>query len=117
MAGKEASTEDKENAGAGNPGETSQNEDPVAPELLPLEYYNRLAREHHARARLEENKPRLNGLACPLCGAELLDSQPMYTLASSPPQKNVNCSKCNYAGYRVGGPTRNAALLAKLAKH
>lgn len=46
--------------------------------------------------------PRLNGIACPKCGSELLDSQPCVTLASYPPQKNINCSsdECDYVGYR-----------------
>jgi len=84
------------------------NEDPTAPELLPLADYNKVARERYAADRREENLPRLNGLACPDCGAELLDSQPMFQLSSSPPQKNVNCSKCKYVGYRVDGPSVGA---------
>lgn len=45
-------------------------------------------------------KPRLNGIACPLCGEELEDSD-NYTMTSSPPQKNVKCSKCVWTGYRL----------------
>jgi hypothetical protein len=47
------------------------------------------------------NEPRPNGLACPVCGYELVDSQPNITLTSSPPQKNVYCEACEYTGYRV----------------
>lgn len=47
------------------------------------------------------DSPTLNGIDCPKCGEELLDSSPMTTLTSCPPQKNVNCSKCDYVGYRV----------------
>jgi hypothetical protein len=44
-----------------------------------------------------------NGIACPKCGEELLDTQPNVTLASMPPKKNVGCSseKCDYIGYRI----------------
>ena len=46
--------------------------------------------------------PVLNGIACPKCGEELLDTHPNQTLASMPPKKNVGCSsdKCDYTGYR-----------------
>jgi DNA-directed RNA polymerase subunit RPC12/RpoP len=49
----------------------------------------------------EHNKPypRKNGLACPKCGSELMDTDG-YVYASSPPQRGVNCSKCDYRGYR-----------------
>lgn len=86
----------------------TQNEDPTSPELLPLADYNKVARERYEADRREKNLPRLNGLACPDCGAELLDSQPLFQLSSSPPQKNVNCSKCKYVGYRVDGPSVGA---------
>ena len=47
------------------------------------------------------NEPILNGIACPKCGEELFDSNPMITLASYPAKKNINCSKCDYVGYRI----------------
>lgn len=50
---------------------------------------------------LNSTYPLLNGIACPKCGEELYDSNPMITLASNPPQKNIHCSKCNYVGYRI----------------
>ena len=48
-------------------------------------------------------KPVPNGIACPKCGEELLDTQPNVTLTSMPPKKNVGCSseKCDYTGYRI----------------
>lgn len=59
--------------------------------------------EEHNKERLEQhfdlNKPKLNGLKCPKCGAPLYDPYPNVTLTSNPPQKNVECTKCNYAGY------------------
>jgi len=47
--------------------------------------------------------PILNGIACPKCGKELLDSQPNIILTSNPSQKNTCCSnkKCDYTGYRI----------------
>ena len=62
--------------------------------------------EHNAQANsmlwaMNDNSPRLNGFACPECGEELFDSNPMVTLTSIPAQKNVHCSKCDYVGYRI----------------
>jgi hypothetical protein len=52
---------------------------------------------------LNDPSPRRNGLACPKCGKEMLDAEPLVTLASYPPQKLVRCSDwmCDYFGYRV----------------
>lgn len=50
---------------------------------------------------LNSNEPRPNGIACPECGEEMMDSDPMSTLTSDPPQKNVHCPGCNYHGYRL----------------
>lgn len=47
------------------------------------------------------NTPRKNGVACPNCGEELYDTNPMITLTSYPAQKTVHCDKCGYKGYRV----------------
>jgi DNA-directed RNA polymerase subunit RPC12/RpoP len=44
--------------------------------------------------------PQRNGIECPQCGAELLDSNAVI-LTSIPPQKNVHCEYCRYRGYRV----------------
>ena len=62
--------------------------------------------EHNAQASssqwaMMDDSPVLNGIACPECGEELLDSNPMVTLTSMPAQKNVHCSKCDYVGYRI----------------
>ena len=44
-----------------------------------------------------------NGIACPKCGKELLDTQPNVTLTSMPLKKNIGCSNenCDYVGYRI----------------
>ena len=47
------------------------------------------------------SKSKPNGISCPLCGEELLDSNPGVTLMSNPPQKDVKCSNCSYIGYRI----------------
>jgi DNA-directed RNA polymerase subunit RPC12/RpoP len=46
-------------------------------------------------------EPRPNGIACPKCGKELMDTNPNMTLTSYPAQKNVHCPKCGYTGYRI----------------
>lgn len=62
--------------------------------------------KHNAESRkrqsgMNDNSPAFNGIACPKCGKELLDTNPMITLTSNPAQKNINCSKCDYVGYRI----------------
>jgi len=42
-----------------------------------------------------------NGIACPDCGEELYDSDPMLTLTSFPAKKNIHCDNCHYLGYRI----------------
>jgi len=68
--------------------------------LKKLEKHN--AERHQNYYAIQNSyKPHPNGLECPECGAELWDSNPMVTLTSSPPQKNVHCEKCDYIGYRI----------------
>jgi ribosomal protein S27AE len=62
--------------------------------------------EHNAQASgmqwaMNDDSSVLNGIACPKCGEEMYDSNPMVTLTSMPAQKNVHCSKCDYVGYRI----------------
>lgn len=68
-------------------------------DLVSLEEYNDRARKGTMMSY--GNEPVPNGIACPKCGEELMDSNPMMTLTSFPAQKNVNCSKCDYVGYRI----------------
>ncbi len=42
-----------------------------------------------------------NGIACPECGSELVDTHPNVTLTSCPPRKNIGCESCDYTGYRI----------------
>jgi len=62
--------------------------------------------EHNSNAwstqvDLYSDEPRPNGIACPECGNELMDSNPMMTLTSHPAKKDVHCPKCEYKGYRI----------------
>lgn len=69
--------------------------------LKSLEEHNNITSTFH-RGFLPQT-PVPNGIACPKCGEELLDSQPNVTLASMPPKKNVHCSneKCDFRDYRI----------------
>jgi uncharacterized protein with PIN domain len=64
--------------------------------------------EEHNTERIKQftkstshNKTHPNGIVCPKCGDELLDTNPMMMLTSSPPQKDVHCPVCGYCGYRI----------------
>jgi len=61
-----------------------------------LEEHNQDRRPMHDMA----NERSRNGIECPDCKHELMDSNPMVTLTSYPPQKNVHC-ECGYSGYRI----------------
>ena len=67
--------------------------------LIPLDEHNNLQSTYHWD--ISNQTPVPNGIACPNCGSELLDTNPMVTLTSYPPKKNVNCSECEYVGYRI----------------
>lgn len=70
----------------------------MSKKLKNLDEYN--AQQNNLHWQLNSNELQLNGIACPKCGEELYDSNPMMTLTSMPPKKNVHCSKCDYVGYR-----------------
>lgn len=62
--------------------------------------------EHNSNAwstqvNMFSNEPKPNGIACPKCGNELMDTNPMITLTSYPAKKDVHCPKCEYKGYRI----------------
>lgn len=65
--------------------------------MTKLEDFNRERRKAYSESR----KPHPNGLQCPECSAELWDSDPMMTLTSNPPQKNIYCPQCGFTGRRV----------------
>lgn len=66
--------------------------------LKPLKEFNA---ERSAFYFKSKPVPAGNGIACPNCGKELVDSAPNITLTSYPPQKNVACPACGYSGYRI----------------
>ena len=63
-----------------------------------LDEYNKQRQEAFVP---NSNEPCPNGIACSRCGVELMDRNPMYVLASYPPQKEVYCPSCGFCGYRV----------------
>lgn len=62
-----------------------------------LEEHNEKVQEFHR----DISKPKQNGISCPVCGAELMDSNPCLTLLSYPPQFATECSECDYTGTRL----------------
>lgn len=48
-----------------------------------------------------DSAPIPNGIACPECGSELVDSTPGLVLTSWPAQYRVHCQSCNYTGTRL----------------
>jgi hypothetical protein len=64
-------------------------------DLIPLEEHNR---KHGVLYNFAI--PWKNGIACPKCGCELLDSNPNLMLLTNPPQFRVHCSSCDYHGTR-----------------
>ena len=65
--------------------------------LKSLDEHNSTAHNWHMT---DWSKPQPNGIACPECGEELMDTNPMITLTSMPPKKNIHCPECKYVGYR-----------------
>lgn len=62
-----------------------------------LEDFNAERREHYIR----KETMFYNGIICPDCGVELIDTDPYMTLTSNPPQKSIGCINCDYKGYRI----------------
>ena len=67
-------------------------------DLKSLEDFNSDQHKKYDRPKVAKN-----GIACPKCGAELIDTSPGTILASNPPQKNIGCEVegCDYVGYRI----------------
>lgn len=69
---------------------------PTDPELTPLEEHNR-----RKQIPLMGTRPSMpNGIACPNCGKELMDSSPDYALLTHPIQYRVHCPHCDWSGTR-----------------
>ena len=58
--------------------------------------------EHDRRRReaYEVAKSHRNGIACPECGKEMIDTDPYIVLPTDPPQKRIGC-ECGFSGYRL----------------
>ena len=67
--------------------------------LKTLDEHNAEYMSYHTA--MYDNRPQKNGIACPNCENELLDTNPFMTLTSNPPKKNVHCDNCGYVGYRI----------------
>ena len=68
----------------------------------PVQARNLLSLTGHNKSIIEAmdfNEHR-NGIACPKCGAELVDSCPDVVLTSCPAQYQINCVECNFTGTR-----------------
>lgn len=70
---------------------------PPKPPLKSLEEHNAERRAAYQAA----SAPRPNGIACPECGTELLDSNPMVVLTTNPAKIQVRCQFCDYYGERL----------------
>lgn len=68
------------------------------PDLISLEDHNRSRAQ---RVGQFGSAPIPNGIACPECGKELVDSTPDMVLTSWPAQHRVHCPSCNYTGTRL----------------
>lgn len=68
-------------------------------ELVSLIDWNNQRWDAHSKAN--EHKPRPNGIACPNCSIELVDSNPHMMMMSRPPMLAIHCRACGYKGTRV----------------
>lgn len=66
--------------------------------LKSLNDHNTLAQRQWAWDSMVQSRP--NGIACPKCGKELLDTNPSCVLLTAPPQFRIHCSACDYTGTR-----------------
>ena len=69
--------------------------------LKSLAEHNEMMIVAHQSGWVDMHTPRPNGIACPACGKELVDTRPYALLTSSPPKKDVSCQSCDYSGYRI----------------
>lgn len=68
--------------------------------LKTLEEHNQNKWQAHLSFTSKFGQPCKNGIACPKCGEEMLDSCPETILTSNPPKKDIHCN-CGYKGYRL----------------
>lgn len=73
-------------------------QEPPAKKLQSLEGFNEKNQSHTS---LWISKAQPNGIACPRCGAELLDSTPNTILTTNPPKMAIHCDDCGYKDFRI----------------
>ncbi len=64
--------------------------------LISLEEANKAAIDNYWK----KNPPAQNGIACPVCGEELWDSNPGHQYFTTPPQIATECRKCSFRSTR-----------------
>lgn len=70
-------------------------------ELIPLQQHNAQRQQPvYYPVSKPVSKPIPNGIACPKCGEELLDSTPDRALLTHPIQYRIHCPSCGYSGTR-----------------
>ena len=70
----------------------------MSAELRSLTDHN--AERANAWHELDHPQPAPLGIACPDCGAELVNPEPNVTLLSNPPKQHTACV-CGYRGYAL----------------
>ena len=49
----------------------------------------------------ESTVPRPNGIECPVCQNELVDTSPLVRVMTNPPKTIVHCPACGWTGART----------------
>lgn len=66
--------------------------------LKPLAEFNADKMQEYSQAQQPRAYP--NGIACPKCGSELLDSNERMLL-SYPAKREIHCADCGWTGHRL----------------
>lgn len=59
------------------------------------------ARSKQIEIQRQANVAVATGIACPECGAELIDPVSDVLFMSNPPKRAVSCTACGFSGYRL----------------
>lgn len=68
-------------------------------QLISLKEHDERARALYDMFRTGNKRP--NGIACPLCGRELIDCSPSCQYLVYPPKTDVECLFCKWKGERI----------------
>ena len=66
--------------------------------LIPLVDFEAKAAE--VNKMLEDSDSRRNGLACPVCGSGLFDTNERWVLPMYPLKRKIHCEECDFHGSR-----------------